>query len=221
MVSSVVPGSDAPTCRIGRVWHVGTLNPDDKKRNSLEGGGLSVSQCPTAWTEIARLGGNPTWELTAPSDRGEFLDALALTDTERSDIVEWGTGIGFVERSAMWEVTWEDDELGSDVSILCGTIEEAETEAEFCEGTVTETEALIPTSTFEQRLGVSSSPAEAFDHLLTVWVEDTRPDLDGVWWHETLDPFVLSAPRGVIVPSRIRRWTVSPPTDHGPLDHWA
>lgn len=30
---------------------------------------------------------------------------------------------------------------------------------------------------------------------------------DGVWWMETLDPAALSAPRGVIIESKVAEWT--------------
>lgn len=36
---------------------------------------------------------------------------------------------------------------------------------------------------------------------------------DGVWWKETLDPAAISAPRGVIIESRVSEWTFQNESD--------
>lgn len=43
----------------GKLVHVGSLRAADKgcRGDSYEGHGLSVSECPAAWVEIASLGG--------------------------------------------------------------------------------------------------------------------------------------------------------------------
>src|SRR5574337_1870084 len=80
-----------PVVTVSRVFHVGAMNHSLKgaRGSSLEAGCLSVSLCPAAWTEIAKLGGNATWCLRR--DGAAFLDVLralrsrALMDVVRSE----------------------------------------------------------------------------------------------------------------------------------------
>jgi hypothetical protein len=44
---------------------------------------------------------------------------------------------------------------------------------------------------------------------VNLYVATMHPDLDGVWWNERLDPDALSAPRGVLLPHALGRWTVA------------
>lgn len=45
----------------------------------------------------------------------------------------------------------------------------------------------------------------ALDLIASVYAEDVLR-IDGVWWNDTYDPQLLSAPRGVIVPSMVHTW---------------
>lgn len=57
---------DIPTLKAKAIYHVGTMNEGAKSSfftDSLEGHCISVSRCPAAWRKIAKLGGNPLWEL--------------------------------------------------------------------------------------------------------------------------------------------------------------
>lgn len=176
---------------------------------SYEGAGLSVSECPDAWVQIARIGG-PTWHLDAPTGGGWFLRAHDLTDSERDDVIGWGVDHRLVERAVMWRAWSYDEESDSMRYMLCDSREDAETEVEELEdGSVEETPGLKPTAGLRERVKVHTDPADAFDHLLTVWCEDTRPDLDGIWWDDDFDPDAMSAPRGVILPGRVQQWTRS------------
>lgn len=195
-----------PTFTTGTVWHVGTMDLADKGMHgaSYEGTGLSVSHYPDAWVRIARLGGLPTWALTV--DGGTFVDAHALTDDDRERILSWGRDRSLVDDRGVWQASWWDDELEDTLMMLCDTKDEAEMEAEDMEGDVTCVTMQVATDALLERAQQCGSQlTDALELLLPVWVEDATSH-DGVWWHDRLDPDRLSAPRGVIVPSRLERW---------------
>lgn len=90
------------------------------------------------------------------------------------------------------------------MTTLHETREEADFETEFLGDAVNieETEALKPTAKLEERLGMKSY-LDCFDHLLVVYGEE-ETDYDGVWWEDEYGH--MSAPRGVIFPSRLEAW---------------
>ena len=50
------------------------------------------------------------------------------------------------------------------------------------------------------------TPTGVFDYVLPLYAEELG--YDGVWWEDILDIGKFSAPRGVIVPSKISSWTM-------------
>jgi hypothetical protein len=204
-----------PVTRLDAVWHVGTLDPADKAAMyaaSYEGAGLSVSDCPAAWERIARLGGRPWWRLERPG--GTFLDAHALDQAQRAAILDWGRQRGYVADRTVFEVVWHDDELERDVALWCDDADDAADEAEAAGADPDDVETItVPAATTALRAAASQpasdQPEHALDLLLPVWAEHTT-DLDGVWWHDLHDPATYTAPRGVIIASRVERWTPHP-----------
>lgn len=206
-----------PVVRTERVLHIGTLQASLKGRHfgsSLEGHCLSVSHCPHAWRDIARLGGNTLWALENP--RGVFLDAIRVARNARLRrlIEAWGVLNGFSGPEIRWKV-WSTDEDGEWRYILCGTEQDALWEAEDGEneqgprgGPVVEAvQVLTGTHRLCQRVGlVRMDDLDAFDFLAMVWAEDTQPLIDGIWWRERYAPESLSAPRGGIFPTRLAQW---------------
>jgi hypothetical protein len=180
--------------------HVGTLNAADKKSHSYEGQGLSVSQHPDAWQKIARLSGN----VRKFSRLGRFLDFHELNDEQREDIATYALAQGWVERADVHYVSYHDDEWEQDMRLEFSDYDEALEEAEAIEAEVETVSGFkyldLPDST--------ARPGETADFgiVTAAWVNEQRPDLDGVWWDDDLDESRLSAPRGVIVPSRIASW---------------
>lgn len=201
----LLAGKPAPECSPHGLTHVGTLNPDDKQSWSLEGQGLSVSQHPEDWADIARLGG-PTWRIGGPEPR--FLDAHRLDEEQRSAITDWAVNAGYVEVKPAWKVTSYDDEWEQErFGIFLDPLEAAD-EAEENEGDVTETTSVVATATFPD-LTVKPGTADVDDILATVWVNEVATDFDGVWWEDDYAPELLSAPRGVIVPRAVEAWVAS------------
>jgi hypothetical protein len=61
------------------------------------------------------------------------------------------------------------------------------------------------TEKLQRRVGVEVGGGDAFDLIAICFVEDLRPDLDGIWWED--EPGPMSAPRGCILPTRAWRWS--------------
>ena len=203
----------APRC----VFHVGSLDAKDKglRGDSLEGPGLSVSLHPQEWTAIAKLGGYPTWSLRRKG--GRFIDAHGLSEAQRKAVEAWGLSTGLVRSATAWRLTSYDED-GEPRYSLFQTESQARAEVDEFENApesgdpVTATTALQATESFTRRCGFQPDLLCVFDILLTFYVEDATP-FDGVWWDDLLDPAGLSAPRGVIAPSRVTSWHVSKERD--------
>lgn len=189
-----------PSVSFARLYHVGSLDPSDKRESSLEGAGLSVSQVPEAWEEIARLGSAPWWAFEREGNH--FVDAHSLSPEQRERIVDWGVEKGYVRRSDRWKVSWYDDELDEEVFLLFDTEEEALDEE--C-GPPERVKDVVPTETFPDPAG----RLNADQVIVAVWAEE-ETDFDGVYWDDRLDPVRLSAPRAVIFKSRLGRWKSRP-----------
>jgi len=200
-----------PSLNIAEVYHVGFMDPQHKRRGSLEGSGLSVSLHPEAWTKIAKLGGRPTQALTNP--KGTFLNYHALTDEQKKAILSWGEQNRYVSGATTYRVSWYDDEADGTVFSIMHDREKAEAEAEDMEDSVVKElpGSYVATPLMQQRVHGSADPSLVLDLLSTIFVEDVL-GWDGVWWKDTLDPASLSAPRGVIVPNAISRWQRSQST---------
>jgi RNA:NAD 2'-phosphotransferase (TPT1/KptA family)/8-oxo-dGTP pyrophosphatase MutT (NUDIX family) len=189
-----------------KLWHVGTMNPKDKRDDSYEGAGLSVSVNPDEWQMIAKIGGD-LWELTKAGNK--FVNFHRLSKPQRKQIVDWGIKNGYAQPAELWRHTWYDDELDDERYSDYATKEEAEAEL----GSYGEGEKVEPVKgglTATPKLSQKSKrgdidPIEVVDLLVTAYAEDEL-DCDGVWWADDLDPDNLSAPRGVIFPSKLSSW---------------
>jgi hypothetical protein len=198
-----------PTVTFDEVFHVGTLNADDKRSQystSLEGDGLSVSLHPDEWIQIARLGGNPTWRATRDGNR--FVDRWEITDEQRHAIEAWAVAVGLVETVTRFELTRYDCELEDDyITHLC-TFDEADSERDGDDdATITEIQTLaVRPALASLAAATAGDTLGAFDAALGVFVQ-THTDADGVWWFDTYNPDALSAPRGVIFADRVEHWS--------------
>lgn len=191
-----------PTYAINKVWHVGVMDQSLKQNGSLEGSGLSVSECPLAWEEIAELGGS-YFELIKES--GTFLDFHELSDEQRQEITQWGLLNGFVTLETLYKYVMYDEE-GEEMYGLVHTYEEALEEAMGDEECVIEApDSIVPTLKLVERV-MGDSLVNAFHVLTTVYTEDVL-GLDGVWFHDDLDRYALSAPRGVIAVNQLDSWS--------------
>ena len=192
-----------------KLWHVGTMNPNDKRDDSYEGAGLSVSVHPEEWSMIAKLPGD-MWELTKAGNK--FVNFHRLSKAQRNQIGKWGVTNGYAEPANLWRHSWFDDEISEEGEWRYSdyaTEEEANAElggyggeekVEPVQG------GMIATPKLSQKSKRGKiEPVEIMDLLVTAYAEDEL-DCDGVWWADTLDPENLSAPRGVIFPSKLPSW---------------
>lgn len=202
----IVEGAQTPTIptRSFRVlYHVGTLNVADKRGDSHEGAGLSVSLHPDEWRRIAsgRVSG-ATWRCTKPGNR--FINAHRLPKAARSKIADWAIQNGFAARETTYRIARYDDELEQEHYLPFLTRAEAEREADDGDEIEEVPGSLVGTPALATRTHAASL-ALAEDLILTVYAEEHG--FDGVWWQDVLDVTAYSAPRGVIVPRMVGTWS--------------
>lgn len=197
--------TDYPTRMLSAVVHIGCLNKANKRQNSLEGAGLSVSLHPAAWQQIAKLGGHDWHTLSKMGAR--FLDFHALSDAQQQEITRWGITNGYAEESIIYFRTWLD-ENEEPVTIESSVYNEIEAELDEDE-TVQEKRGVkaLPRLSAET-MNINIPPFLVLDLLATIYAEQVLA-LDGVWWDDILDPAALSAPRGVINLTSLKSWSTS------------
>lgn len=193
-----------PTISIDEIWHVGTLNPSDKQEDSHEGAGLSITNYPDEWCQITCLSG----ELHACSKpHALFLNFHSLSDEQTEQIYQWGCEMGYIEPATLYRVGWYHGDFEMDVYSDFLSREEALEEADGDEESLEEIQGYISLPVMQERVRGQAGPTLLFGLLTTLYVEEVLTELEGVWWEDDLEPSILSAPRGVIVPSKIQEWT--------------
>jgi hypothetical protein len=187
-----------PLVEFNEVFHVGTMSHAARNKESLEGTGLSVSRHPEEWSRIARLGGGQIFTLSrADGNPLRFVSWHELDDSTRDLVRDWACAHDWIEQRVAWRVTYWDDELDEDVFMELETETGARAEADEYETDAEEVMVWRATSTFpDDRAARDIDPT---DLVLAEYLRSHRPDIDGVWWDDRLDPHAYSAPRGVLV----------------------
>lgn len=214
------------------LYHLGTMDPTRKVRNSHEGHAISVSQHPNAWRQIAQLGGLPQWKFTNPKSR--FIDFHRAKRDKKlmQSIVQWGMSQGLVEMKPVWRV-YSTDEEGEERYMTfidfhkaieeAGYVDESQyrqVQQDIASGQELEHDPEFEFQTVKKGGTVpvmtpklasliqwdSPEPIMTMDALLLAYAE--QMDVDGVWWNDNLDPDMLSAPRAGILPSKLKNWQV-------------
>ncbi len=183
------------------VYHVGSLNKAKRSTNraSLEANALSVSHCPEAWTVIAELGEDDTWRLwrMPPSI---FLVATSLNRAEERAIREHMHKLGYLKPMTLWRSPVIVNDNGDEGYMLFETREEAVFEADgfdFPRRRIRSVASFKTTPKLDALL--ESEPkvgTDAEDYALIGFAR--LAGYDGLWWHESHDPDILSAPRGAL-----------------------
>lgn len=191
-----------------RVFHVGTLDIRKKVKDSYEGSGLSVSNCPDAWREINRGGTyGETWNIKKPKG-GLFVDYhKTLNDETKEELKRWGILNNYIEYCKTYSVEMTD-EYGREYFIEFTNKEEAELEAEMYDTGVVTQLGFKATNKMLKEINyrLNSVVVNCYNLLLTMFVEKYFKDVDGVWWEDVYEPESYSAPRGVIFNSKIKEW---------------
>lgn len=198
--------SKVPTKSFKQLYHVGSLDVSKKREGSYEGAGLSVSTHPDAWKKIAK--GFVTGETyTLQKNGNKFLNANNLTKSAKNTIQQWAVKSGLLEPSIVYRVSYYDDELESDVYSDYNSYEEAKLEADDESDIKKISSSYKPTEKLKTLTkNPKMTPTGVFDYVLPLYAEELG--YDGVWWEDILDIGKFSAPRGVIVPSKISSWTM-------------
>ncbi|NTF23549.1 hypothetical protein G6L37_34830 [Agrobacterium rubi] len=201
--------ADLPTVLIPEVAHVGSLDVSRQKSGSYEGRCLSVSQVPSSWARIARLGDSGF----ILSGRGCFIDALELTESQRTDVIDWAVTEGLLELRQIVRLhifdceteLWDYSDFPSMEMAMGETefLEEEDFRMEEMPAHIATVELAIPAGHDLKHMDSSMS----FD-LALIEFASRDAAIDGIWWNEHYDPSSLSAPRGGIFPDRIASFDV-------------
>jgi hypothetical protein len=192
------------------VTHIGKMDNTLKKLGSCEGAGLSVSIHPMAWSGICRIG-TEGFALHNNNREATFLHARKLTVAEKAEIMAWGKANDYLVDTQSWKVTYFDADLEERASFMFASEAEAINEATELlrpriTGPINETKSTAKLlRETHQKESDDLFEGAAFDLLLTVYAQHNL-DVDGVWWIDRLDPYTHSAPRGVILNSRLEEF---------------
>jgi hypothetical protein len=209
-----------PVKTLNGLYHVGTLDASEK-RDGYEGAGLSVSTHPDAWKQIAR--GHVTGDTHSATKEGnKFLDAHSLSDAHNEQIKQWAVKNDYLAQQETVTVCYYDDEMEDD---LCSTFNSmADAEAEYDEelehmDVSVDKGGIVPTDKLKKETRQNRIESTGvLEFVLPIFAE--QQGLDGVWWQDKLDVNRYSAPRGVIVPSKIKSWkfAVNEATDNEAIE---
>jgi len=197
----------------GRLWHLTSdataLLRDgwDSRRSSdtLYGHGMAVSNCPDEWIEIAELGGSDVVSVQLPPG-AKVLDLYATFESVNPDEIpavrEWSIQQGLTKPSQAWRIDYTDNEEdGEEVERYMVFNTEAEALAE-----AADQEGAIITGPLDSIVGVQKQNGHGWGQdLLRSYVAANYPDVAVVWYADRLDPVILSAPQGYVIPGWERR----------------
>ena len=195
-----------PVKTLKGLYHVGTMD-SSKKRDGYEGAGISVSTHPDAWRKIAR--GHVTGDTHSATKEGnKFLDAHNLSDTHKEEIKQWAIKNDYLAQQETVTVCYYDDEMEDDLCSTFNSMADAEAEyddeLEFMDVSV-DKGGIVPTDKLKKETRQNRIESTGvLEFVLPIFAE--QQGLDGVWWQDKLDVNRYSAPRGVIVPSKIKSW---------------
>lgn len=211
-----------PTISHTRVYRVGAISDVavPARKGSLEGHCLSVSRCPHAWTQIAKLGGRPVFELR--HDRAVFVDMLGLLADRPvvQAILDEQVSRGRCRRESWWRA-WSQDEDEQWRWMVCQSRDEACVELDRDDGDVGVGEGpdggalvepvlvVVACEALAQKMGASLRE-DVTEFALMDWIEAQALPVVGFWWDEEHDPLALSAPRGGILPAAVASFDVVP-----------
>jgi hypothetical protein len=196
---------DFPIKQFSNLFHIGTLDSSQKKSESFEGAGLSVTTVPDAWRRITPL---PGWKYSLAKAEAKFLDMHKMKKAHKDEIKSWGVNNGYIAYEDVYRVSWYDDEMEMTLCSDYRSREKADEEADG-EKPVRKRKDIVSTEKMNQRVMYREATASlALDLLATIYSEDVL-GFDGVWWQDKLDVSRYSAPRGTIFADKLASWRIS------------
>lgn len=178
-----------PLKHVPTVFHIGTLDPSQRRTLSYEGPGLSVTTADAVddWRRIARLGANPVHRLRG----GLFLHATAMTGPQWRFVENWGVDQGLVRRERAWQAHTTDEE-GDRWSSVHPSFADALSETHEYdpdERRIRPTKHTVP-------LDKGARGMHGREYALLKFAEATGKR--GVWWSD-INNGAMSAPRGSLI----------------------
>lgn len=202
-----VGSAELPVLTKEKLWHVGDLKNAPKIRStSYEGPGLSVSEHPQAWIGIAKLGGGKTYiGRRTDGQPGRFFDFLKMTKEQKKALTARAVEAGLLEPATIYRHRDYNEEIGHH-SFDYETAEEAKAE----HGSYVKVKSHKATPTlhahWKKHFTSNLSPVMHAEMAWSKLLEDSG-EYDGMWWSSKFQPSRLSAPAGVIFPSKLTEWT--------------
>ena len=119
---------------------------------------------------------------------------------------KWAIKNDLLKQQETVTVSWYDDEMEDTLSQTFNSMADAKAEYgdEWDEYDIDiDKGGIVPTDKLKQATGQSRIEATGvLEYILPLYAETLG--LDGVWWQDQLDTSKLSAPRGVILPSKVK-----------------
>jgi hypothetical protein len=185
--------------------HLGTMDINNKKKDSYEGDGVSVSVNPKEWRRIAQLEGA---EFILKNKDSKMADFYSMDNDQLNN---WGVDNNYIAPCKGYRVQYFDDELDRDVYSDYLTPEDAFEEAEAMgmeQGDVLIVNKYKPTKKMLSAISVSTDHMQYDRHLFGLYVQENNPDHDGVWFADKLDVLGYSAPAGMIFKNKLDNWEI-------------
>lgn len=192
-----------PTISAKSLWHWGDLNREKKNQNGMswEGHLFSMSACPLAWEQIAKLGGSKLHVRAEPSVLLDMHTVLFEKTRNakliRNHVEAWAIENSLLEPRTVFQVREYDCEADDYRISEYFTQEEADREVELMgEATIIPTTKLIGTEALHLTHSIPVKFKIGLEYALIDWAKEKLGHrLQGVYWDEPLDPFGNSAPR--------------------------
>ena len=186
--------------QVGDIFHVGTMDISKKTAFSLEGNGLSVSNCPDSWRRITEGFTHGDLFRLRKHDM-KLLDFYSLTPDEKDAIQRWAIDEGYVRPGDLYQcISYDED--GLEYHSLHESYEEAFCEADEDEVRVVQCAGLLPTDKLLSYSLVKVDLLNIPDIITELYAAHVL-DYDGIYWDEELNECAYSAPRGVIFNSKL------------------
>ena len=204
-IFEITQNNQMPIKNLDGLYHVGSLDASKKGSFSYEGAGLSVTTHPDAWRKIAKgqVSGD-TYSVSKASN--SFLDTNKLNSSHKEQMKKWAIKNDLLKQQETVTVSWYDDEMEDTLSQTFNSMADAKAEYgdEWDEYDIDiDKGGIVPTDKLKQATGQSRIEATGvLEYILPLYAETLG--LDGVWWQDQLDTSKLSAPRGVILPSKVK-----------------
>ena len=183
-----------------------------RKNGSYEGRGLSISTEPDAWRSINK--GNTygdTYQLIKPNNK--FINMHKISKVQFKELYMWGINNGYLKSSTVYTYTYFDDEMDQDLSREFVSYEELLKELDIDEDEYTEkledgeievsSDGVVITDKFKTVTGSTH-----IDLIVSIYAQENKLDVDGLYWRDKLDIIRYSAPRGVIFDGKLSDWDV-------------